>query len=324
MVKIGLIGLGYLGKIHLKLLKEIGNFHISGIYDTDLPTTQFLAKEYQTKAFTSLQQLIEESDAIDIVTPSVTHFKIAKTALLSGKHIFLEKPATSTVQESVDLKKLAEEKRLVIQVGHVERFNPAFIAFKPLLENPDFIDCTRLAQYNPRGTDVSVTHDLMIHDLDLVLSLVKSEITKIEAHGCIQRSLTNDIVTAQLGFNNGFKATFTANRNASVNERKIAVFQQNTIIEADLLNKSVSVYEYINLHGKKLNYQDLKNENSSLKKVINQTLKIPVSNAIKEELVAFHQCIITATKPVVTIDDAIDALSLAYRIEEKTLHNISK
>lgn len=323
MVKIGLIGLGYLGKIHLKLLKDIQEFQISGIYDIDQQLTASLANECNVKAFSSLQQLMEASDAIDIVTPSVTHFEIAQSCIAANKHVFIEKPATSSVKESILLRDLLRDKNLVVQIGHVERFNPAFLAVKSNIQNPDYIECSRLAQYNPRGTDVSVTHDLMIHDLDLVLSFIKSKIINIEAKGIKQISQSNDIVNARVQFENGCIAQFTTNRISSINERKITVYQRNTIIEADLLHKTAEIRHYENLP----NSIDLKTGIdkgvSALKKVINETQKITPSNAIKEELISFHHSINSAKKPVVTLDDAINVLDLAFRIEEKTLQPVN-
>lgn len=324
MVKIGLIGLGYLGKIHLKLLREIKEVELLGIFDIDPALTKTLADQYNTKAFPSAAELIEAADAIDIVTPSNTHCEIASQCIRKGKHVFIEKPATSTVEEAKILQSLAKEAGVIIQVGHVERFNPAFVAAKPLISTPQYIEFQRLAQYNPRGTDVSVTLDLMIHDLDLLLTLVKSNIKKISANGVSSISKTPDIANARIEFENGCVANVTANRIALDNSRKLTVYQDNTVIKIDLLNKITEVIRYKNAVKNSQGQIIIPGKGIPDKEISIEHPIILPTNAIKEELMAFHNSIITAKKPVVTIDDAIDVLSLAYSIDEKILHLISK
>lgn len=324
MVKVGLIGLGYLGKIHLKLLREIKEVELLGVFDIDPVLTKTLADQYNTQAFTSAAELIEAADAIDIVTPSNTHCEIASQCIRKGKHVFIEKPATSTVEEAKLLQSLAKEAGVIIQVGHVERFNPAFVAAKPLISSPQYIEFQRLAQYNPRGTDVSVTLDLMIHDLDLLLTLVKSNIKKISANGVSSISKTPDIANARIEFDNGCVANVTANRIALDNSRKLTVYQDNTVIKIDLLNKITEVIRYKNAVKNSQGQVIIPGKGIPDKEISIEHPIILPTNAIKEELLAFHISIITAKKPVVTIDDAIDVLSLAYSIDEKILHLISK
>lgn len=324
MIKIGLVGLGYLGKIHLKLLSEIKEFTLVGVFDVDYNLTQTLAKQYNTTPFKSLQDLITACDAIDVVTPSNTHFEIASICLVNGKSVFIEKPVTSTIEEAEALFSIAKKEGLIIQVGHVERFNPAYVSGKPFIDNVQYIEFERLANYNPRGTDVSVTLDLMIHDLDLLLDIVKSEIKTVSANGIKIISNSVDIANAKIEFENGCIANVTTNRIAQQNKRKITVYQPNKAIHINLLDKNVQVENYVNA--------DTNSKNTVLKPgfglpnkevLIEHPIILP-TNAIKEELLAFHNSINTGQKPVVSIEDAIDVLSLAYSIDKKILNQNHK
>ena len=203
--KIGLVGLGYLGKIHLKLLLDIKEWDIVGGYDINQTLTKEIAATYNIKAYTQLSDLLADVDAVDIVTPSSTHFEIAKHCIIAGKDIFIEKPVTSTIEEALQLQQLAIEANVIIQVGHVERFNPAFTAALPFIKSPKFIEVHRLAAYNPRGTDVSVTLDLMLHDLDLLLHIVPANIRKINASGAKLVSQLPDVINARIEFDNGLR-----------------------------------------------------------------------------------------------------------------------
>jgi predicted dehydrogenase len=320
MLKVGLIGLGYLGKIHLKCLKEINDLEFVGIFDIDTETKKSLADQYNIKAFESMQDLIDACDVVDIVTPSQTHFEIAKACIRKGKHVFIEKPVTPTVEEAKALQVLAEEAGIKIQVGHVERFNPAFIAAKPYIKNPQFIEIHRLAQYNPRGTDVSVTLDLMIHDLDLLLSIVGSNIKKISASGVNIVSPTVDMVNARIEFDNGCVANVTSNRVSLKNMRKFRIFQENSLVSINLLEKVTELIHVKNASKDSKNLILKPGNNLPDKELIFEHPIILPSNAIKEELSAFIACIAYKQKPVVGIENAIDVLSLAYAIDEKISH----
>jgi len=204
MLKIGIFGVGHLGKIHLKLLLELKEFfEVVGFYDPNDGQSDAVSKEYGVKRFLNHQELIELCDCIDIVTPTLQHFEIASLSVRSGKHIFIEKPITETIEEAKTLLNLAQEGKTLVQVGHVERFNPAFIAAKDYLRNPMFIETHRLAQFNPRGTDVPVVLDLMIHDIDIILSVVQSRVRKISASGVAVVSDSHDIANARIEFENG-------------------------------------------------------------------------------------------------------------------------
>lgn len=324
MLKIGLIGLGYLGKIHLRILHETESLQLVGIYDIDENNREALAKQYGVKAYSSADELINDCDAVDIVTPSNTHFEIASSAIKKGKHVFIEKPITPTIEEAKQLLQLQKEAGVKVQVGHVERFNPAFISARPYIKNPQFIEIHRLAQYNPRGTDVSVTLDLTIHDLDLLLNIVNSNVKKIDAVGVNIISTTVDMVNARIEFENGCVANITTNRMSLKNMRKFRIFQPNSMVSINLLDK---VTELVHLKDAEKNSRNLvlKSGNGLPdKELVFQHPIILPTNAIKEELLAFQNSINTGTKPVVTIEDAIDVLSLAYSIDEKIQHLISK
>ncbi|HLG04250.1 MAG TPA: Gfo/Idh/MocA family oxidoreductase, partial [Bacteroidia bacterium] len=227
MLKIGVIGAGHLGKIHLRLLKEIPAWELIGFYDADQAVRQNVADELGVTPWDDMDRLIRTCDAVDIVTPTIYHFELAEKAIRQSKHVFIEKPLTQTVREGQLLLKLASEANIKVQVGHVERFNPAFLAARHLLESPLFIETHRLAQFNPRGTDVSVILDLMIHDIDIVLSLVKANIKRISASGVAVVSETPDIANARIEFDNGAVANLTSSRISLKNMRKSRFFRRD-------------------------------------------------------------------------------------------------
>lgn len=314
---ISLIGLGYIGKIHLRLLKENPNWNVVGIYDTDKTLTKDLALQYNVKAFNDLDELIENSEVIDIATPSSTHFEIARKAIIAGKHIFIEKPVTSTLKESKQLQNLINEAGIVFQVGHVERYNPAFIAALPYFANPVFIEVHRLAQYNPRGTDVSVVLDLMMHDLDLILSIVKSNVRKLHVSGSNLVSNTADIVNARIEFENSVVANITTNRMAFKNSRKFRVFTKDNLVSINLLDKITEVIK-IKDAGPKSNNLIIDPGMGRIKKeiIFEHPIILP-TNAINEELNTFHNNVNSNKVTKAGIDDAIRTLEIAFDIEEK-------
>lgn len=320
MIKIGLIGLGHLGKIHLKLLKEIDGFEIVGIYDVNDELKKDLAQQNNLHACNSYEELLELSQAIDIVTPSVTHFELAATAIEQGKHVFIEKPVTPTVNDALKLLQLNQQKKVVIQIGHVERFNPAYTSCVSLFKTPHLIEFKRFAIYNPRGTDVSVTLDLMVHDLDILLDIVKSPVKKISARGRTEISDTSDFAEASIEFENGCIAILSTHRNASSNQREITVYQDNIIINLDLLQKKSVINDFGNI--KKTDRDSLKNTGE--KDVLIKYPIISPSNAIKDELMAFHKSITTGEKPAVTLEEAIEVLKMVQIIDEKILNQTIK
>jgi len=318
MVKnISLIGLGYIGKIHLRLLKENPNWNVVGVYDTDKVLTKDLALQYNVKAFTNLDELLENTEAVDIATPSSTHFEIARQSIISGKHIFIEKPVTSTLKESKQLQNLIQEAGVIFQVSEVERYNPAFIAALPYLANPVFIEVHRLAQYNARGTDVSVVLDLMMHDLDLILSIVKSNVRKIHVSGANLVSNTADIVNVRIEFENSVVANITTNRMAFKNSRKFRVFTKDNLVSINLLDKITEVIKIKVAGTKSKNMIIDPGHGLAKKEIIFEHPIILPTNAINEELNTFHKNVNSNKVIKAGIEDAIRTLEIAFDIEEK-------
>ena len=315
--KIGLIGLGYLGKIHLRLLKENPNWNLCGAFDIDKNLCDEITEKYQIKQFNSCDELIEYCDVIDIVTPSNTHFDLAKKAITKGKHVFIEKPVTSDLTEAKKLQDLINEAGIFFQVGYVERFNPAFIAALPYLKNPKFIEIHRLAQFNTRGTDVSVILDLMMHDLDLVLSIVNSNIKKINANGTGFVSRSADLVSARIEFDNGCVANLTTNRLALKNVRKFRVFSESNLVNINLLDKITEVIKIKNAGHDSKNIVIEPAFGLPKKEIIFEHPIILPTNAINEELNAFHYSINSNKQTKVSIQDSIKVMELAFEIEEK-------
>ena len=317
MLKIGVLGAGHLGKIHLNCIKQIPEYDLVGFYDPAEVTSRQVEEELQVKSYDSIDSLIDAVDVVDIVTPTIRHFECASKALRKRKHVFIEKPIVATPDEANALKKHADEAGVKVQVGHVERFNPAFIAAEPFIGEPLFIEAHRLAQFNPRGTDVPVVLDLMVHDLDILLTIVKSPITHISASGVSIVSPTPDITNARIEFENGTVANLTASRLSLKNMRKTRIFQRDAYITVDFLDKKAEIFRI----------NDTVDESNPLSATITLadgserqiTFQIPETqpiNAIKTELESFYGAIVHNTTPTVSIDDGINVLRLAYRILE--------
>ena len=320
MLKIGLIGVGHLGKIHLRLIKELSeNFELVGIYDSNPEMLAEVSKEYNCKAFDTVEELLAVVDCVDVVTPTISHFEIAATAIKHSKHVFLEKPVTNTSSEARTLLSLAEEAEVKVQVGHVERFNPAFIAALPYLDQPMFIETHRLAQFNPRGTDVPVVLDLMIHDIDAILSVVKSRVRKISASGVAVVSDTTDIANTRIEFDNGCVANLTASRISLKNMRKSRFFQKDAYISVDFLTKEMEVVQMETVVGEPGPFDmimEMGNGKPSKKITFNKP-EIEQTNAIKEELRSFYEAIVNDTLPIVSLEDGLLALEVAEQIMDK-------
>ncbi len=319
MLKIGVIGAGHLGKIHIRLLKEIATAELVGFHDRHTETAEKVALEYGVKFFKSPEELIDTCDAIDVVTPTVSHFDLASTAISKNKHVFIEKPITTTVAQAKTLVRLIQERGLKAQIGHVERFNPAFLAAKEYLDNPMFIETHRLAEFNPRGTDVSVVHDLMIHDIDVVLSVVKSAVKNINASGVAVVSDTPDIANARIEFENGCVANLTSSRISLKNMRKSRFFQRDAYISVDFLKKKTEVVRLKNVVGEPGPLDitiDLGNGKGS-KQIYFDNLKVEDGNAIRMELELFIRSILKDEPTPVTAEDGCNALEVAHRVMEK-------
>ncbi|GAP42986.1 predicted dehydrogenase [Lentimicrobium saccharophilum] len=317
MLKIGVLGAGHLGKIHLKCIKQTDRYELVGFYDADAENARKVEKDLSVKSFDTIDELIDQVDVVDIVTPTLSHFDCASKALKKFRHVFIEKPVVTTPEEARLLIDLAEEAGVKVQVGHVERFNPAFIAASPYIENPMFIETHRLAQFNPRGTDVPVILDLMIHDLDIVLSIVKANIRKVSASGVAVVSDTPDIANARIEFDNGCVANLTASRISMKNMRKSRFFQRDAYIAVDFLDKKT---EIIRMRGVDPATADPLAMILDLgpgklpKQILFDQPEVKPLNAIQTELESFADAINNNTSPPVTINDGYAALDLAYRI----------
>jgi predicted dehydrogenase len=315
--KICVIGLGYVGKIHLKLLKESSDWQVVGIYDLDQQLTKELAEHYQVKAFETLEEAIEQAEVVDILTPSSTHFDIARQVIIAGKHLFIEKPLCSTIKEAKQLQNLINEAGIVFQTGCVEIYNPAFISALPYLENPVFIEVHRLAQYTSRGKDVSVVLDLMAHDLELILNLVKSNVRKIHVSGSKLVSATADIVNARIEFENSTVANITTNRMAFKNSRKFRVFTPDNFVSINLLDKITEVIKIQDAHQNTKNLVIDPGKGLVKKEIIFEHPIILPTNAINEELQTLHTNVVSNKLIKGGIEDAIRTLEVAFDIEEK-------
>ena len=315
LIKIGVFGAGHLGKIHLKLLNESKIFNLIGFYDVNTEHSLKIEKEFGYKYFSDSNLLIESVDAIAIITPTKFHYEIAIKCIEKNKHIFIEKPIAYSIQQAEKIVKFSKEKKIIGQVGHVERFNPAFNSIKKIIGNPMFIESHRLSEFNPRGTDVSVVLDLMIHDIDIVLSLISSKVINITSSGVSVISESPDIANARIEFQNGAIANLTASRISLKNMRKLRFFQKETYISVDLYNKKVEVVKMIDA-PKELDEFALTLENAEGKKkqIFFDSPKVSNSNAILLELENFAESIINGKKPIVTLEDGTDALKVAYSI----------
>lgn len=320
MLTIGVLGAGHLGKIHLKCIKNIPQYKLAGFYDPDLENSLKVEKEFGIRRFESLEGLIEAVDIVDIVTPTISHFDCASKALRKFKHVFIEKPVVATPEEARQLITLAEEADVKVQVGHVERFNPAFLTAKPFIDKPMFIETHRLAMFNPRGTDVPVILDLMIHDLDIVLSAVKSNIKKISASGVAVVSDTPDIANARIEFDNGCVANLTASRISMKNMRKSRFFQKDAYISVDFLEKELEIVRIKDIDKEPDNPLAMVLElgaDKKKKQIMVDKPKVKEINAIQTELESFYESIAENKTPPVTITDGYNALDLAHKIIEK-------
>ena len=317
MLKIGVFGVGHLGRIHVGLLQRMSElYEVVGFYD---PSEQAASNEVLAgvKRFTNQQELIDAVDCVDIVSPTGSHFQIASEAIKKSRHVFIEKPVTATTEEAKTLMHLAEEASVQVQIGHVERFNPAFISALPYIDRPMFIETHRLAPYNPRGTDVSVVLDLMIHDIDIVLSVVKSNIKRVAANGVSVVSDNPDIANARIEFDNGCVANLTASRISQQAMRKTRMFQRNAYIAIDLLKKNVEIiHQNETHHTDRFQQFDLGTDGVSKPFYIERPA-VPESNAIEQELRSFARAIHTGNAPEVTIEDGFRSMELAVQIMDK-------
>jgi predicted dehydrogenase len=319
MLRIGVLGVGHLGKFHLNNWQEIENVIIAGFYDPDDKNALPVEEKYKIKRFFSPEELMDECDAVDIVAPTPFHFNLCEMALKKGKHVFVEKPLTNTMEEARTLVKLAKESNLKFQIGHVERFNPAFLSLDKSLLKPMFIEVHRLAQFNPRGTDVSVILDLMIHDIDIILSIVKSNVSYISANGVAVMSDTPDIANVRIEFDNGCVANLTSSRISLKKMRKMRIFQKDAYIGIDFLEKKTEVIK-IDAPGESSVFTFDIETNHGKKTIAIANPPIVEVNAIKMELECFKDAILNNTETPVTVIDGFRAMEVAHQILEKINH----
>jgi predicted dehydrogenase len=320
MLKVGVFGAGHLGKFHLNNWKEIEKAELVGFYDPDDVIAQEVSDKYQLPRFLDADTLMDACDAVDIIAPTVHHFELCEKAIRKGKHVFVEKPMANTMEEGRALLKMIHESNIKFQVGHVERFNPAYLALKDRQLDPMFIEVHRLAQFNPRGTDVSVILDLMIHDIDIVLSLVKSDVKNISASGVAVMSDTPDIANVRIEFNNGCVANLTSSRISMKKMRKMRLFQKDAYIGIDFLEKKTEVIKLKTAEDKDAFAFDIETPNGKKTIAISNPL-VKDGNAIRMELEQFTDAILQ-NKPVpVSEIDGFQAMDVAHQILHKIKNN---
>lgn len=303
-IKVGVVGVGHLGAIHTRIYSQLPEAELIGVYDTDPARAQEVAQAHKTKAFPTLRGLLAQVQAVSIAVPTMAHHKIARICLQAGAHVLVEKPLTRTLPQANSLLKIARGHRRVLQVGHVERFNSAFQGIAQILKNPKFIECHRLGPFTRRGTDVGVVLDLMIHDIDIILWLIKSPVKKIEAVGVSILSGSEDIANARITFASGTVANLTASRVTPETLRKIRLFQDDTYISVDYAAQAAKVFQK---QGEAITQQDL---------------PIEREEPLKRELSAFLTAVREEAKPVVSGDDGREALRVALQITRQIHRNM--
>ncbi len=326
-MNIGVIGTGHLGRIHTKLLCELQSDSMVGVYDIDSSRAEAVASEFETHFFPTLEELLQQVDAVVIANSTTAHYETLMTCLQHGVHCFVEKPITSTGDEAHHVLELAQDKKLLVQVGHVERFNPALAALREFSLDPKFVESHRLAQFKPRATDVSVIHDLMIHDIDIVLHLVNSEVESIEANGVAVLTETPDIANARIGFKNGCVANLTASRMSTKNLRKMRLFQKDHYFSVDFGKPEAEVFFLTDEHttpdsGVPAMMLGAVDAGTTQKHIYFEKPPIKPVNAIAEEHRTFLESIQNGSPIAVTAHEGMQALSVAEEIEHKVLQQM--
>ena len=316
MLRVGVFGVGHLGKFHLNNWNEINGVKIVGFFDPNNDNANQVIEQYGLKRYMDEEKLMDACDIIDVITPTDHHFSICMQAIRKGKHVFVEKPLAHTIKEGRDLVSMVKEANIKMQVGHVERFNPAFLAIKDLNVNPMFIEVHRLAQFNPRGTEVSVILDLMIHDIDIILSLVKSDVKNISANGVAVMTNTPDIANVRIEFNNGCVANLTSSRISMKKMRKMRLFQPNSYIGIDFLEKKTEIIKLKQPDDTNVFSFDIETQTGKKTIAIANPI-IQSENAIKLELASFVSAILNNTPTVVSEIDGFLAMEVAHQILEK-------
>jgi predicted dehydrogenase len=319
-LKVGVVGTGHLGKLHTKMFKTINNCELFGIFDSNPEQAKSVSEEFEVALTKSLENLLENVDAVSIAATTSAHFEIAKKCFEKNINVFIEKPITATIKEAGELVELAEKNKLNLQVGHIERFNPALVSMEKYINNPMFIQTDRLAQFNPRGTDVAVVLDLMIHDIDIILSLVKSDVLDVQANGVAVVSDHLDIANARLQFENGAVANVTASRISQKKMRKMRIFQRDSYIALDFITGIAESYRLLptdaDVDPKLFSFGEIGVGEKKKKLVYEQPAQKEL-NALQYELQLFVDSVLNNTKPVVSGVDGLQALKVAEIIMQK-------
>ena len=319
-LKIGVVGTGHLGKLHLKMFKHLDKCELIGVYDNNLLQSKAAASEFNVDEFEDLNTLLNKVDAVSIAATTSSHFELVKKSLISGKHVFVKKPISATIDEAEELVKIAEKNKLNLQVGHIERFNPALVSLEKYIIKPMFIQTDRLAQFNPRGTDVAVVLDLMIHDIDVILSLIKSEVNHVDASGVAVVSDNIDIANARIQFENGAVANVTASRISQKKMRKMRIFQKDNYIALDFITGVSELYRLLpveqNVEGSSISFGEI-GIGDKKKRLIYEQPEVKEINALSYELQLFVNGVLQNEKPVVSGEDGLKALKVAQMIIKK-------
>lgn len=318
-VKIGVIGVGHLGKLHLKMFKSIDNCELVGIYDVNEEQANAAGKEFKVEVFKTEDELLKVVDGVSIAVTTSAHYEVADKFLSQGIHCFIEKPITATIEEAEKLVITANQKKVNLQVGHIERFNPALVSLEKYLNDPVFIQTDRLAQFNPRGTDVAVVLDLMIHDIDVILSIIKSTVKQIHANGVAVVSDNIDIANARIEFENGAVANVTASRISQKKMRKMRIFQRDTYISLDFISGTSEMYRILPVDenvSSGVSFGEI-GLGDKKKRLIYEQPEVKEINALKYELELFVNSVLNGTKPVVSGEDGLNALKVANEIIKK-------
>jgi predicted dehydrogenase len=321
MLKVGVFGTGHLGKFHLNNWKLIREAEVVGFYDPNDRTATEVSAKYHIRRFTDPGELLDHCDAVDIIAPTPAHFSLCELALRKGKHVFVEKPLANDMEEARTLLKLVKESNIKMQVGHVERFNPAFLALEGIPLHPMFIEVHRLAEFNPRGTEVSVILDLMIHDIDIILHIVDSEVKNIYSSGVAVMTDTPDIANVRIEFNNGCVANLTSSRISMKKMRKMRIFQKDAYIGVDFLNKKSEIISLGHMEDSTNGFSfDIETMNGK-KSILVRNPEVPDINAIQLELEKFTECILENKPTLVSELDGFRAMDVAHQILQKIKYN---
>jgi predicted dehydrogenase len=298
-LKVGIVGVGHLGSIHAKVYSKLDNVELVGVCDCNIERALEVGKRFHTSSYADYEDLFGKVDAASIVVPTSLHYTVARDFMNHGIHVLIEKPITKTLSEADELIEIADNKKLILQVGHIERFNSAVRALEPYLKKPKFIECQRLGPFHKRVDDVGVVLDLMIHDIDIVLGLIKQNVINIEAVGLSTISNFEDIANVRLTFEDGTVADITASRVTKDVVRKIRIFQEESYISLDYVNQDVAIFK--------------KTDN----KIIKEKVKIVKEEPLKKELESFVECVTTGKKPIVAGIEGRRALQVALEILAK-------